>query len=202
VLYTGTEEQWNQIDFETENNQYFVEATRHYGMTGNEIIPANDALDTCTDDAVRVCTICDDIFFMPIQDGQHTWEAATCDTAKTCTVCAATEGEALGHHYGDWTQVKVPTTEETGLEERVCTNCGNKEQREVDKMEPAPTEPKPTEPAQTKPVQTAPAGGDAVEQEQGERGNSTLWIAVICGLGGVALGVFVMLIVLMKKKEK
>ena len=28
----------------------------------------------------------------------HSWVDATCDTPKTCTLCGATEGEALGHN--------------------------------------------------------------------------------------------------------
>ena len=31
----------------------------------------------------------------------HTWVAADCDTPKTCSVCQATEGEALGHTWVD-----------------------------------------------------------------------------------------------------
>jgi hypothetical protein len=30
----------------------------------------------------------------------HTWVNADCDTPKTCSVCGATEGEALGHSFG------------------------------------------------------------------------------------------------------
>ena len=29
----------------------------------------------------------------------HSWKAATCTAAKTCSTCGATEGEALGHSY-------------------------------------------------------------------------------------------------------
>ena len=31
--------------------------------------------------------------------GEHTWEDATCETPKTCSVCGKTEGEALGHNW-------------------------------------------------------------------------------------------------------
>lgn len=31
--------------------------------------------------------------------GEHSWDAADCDTPKTCTECGATEGAALGHSY-------------------------------------------------------------------------------------------------------
>lgn len=33
--------------------------------------------------------------------GEHTWIDATCTEPKTCSVCGKTEGEALGHTWGD-----------------------------------------------------------------------------------------------------
>lgn len=47
--------------------------------------------------------------------GAHDFAAADCDTAKTCTVCGATEGEALGHTWAD-ADCDTPKT---------CTVCGN-----------------------------------------------------------------------------
>ena len=38
----------------------------------------------------------------------HSWVDADCDTAKTCSVCGETEGEALGHTW----------------EENACSVCG------------------------------------------------------------------------------
>lgn len=45
---------------------------------------------------------------------QHTWEAATCVTPKTCTECGETEGEALGHAF----------TEASCTDPSACVNCG------------------------------------------------------------------------------
>ena len=56
----------------------------------------------------------------------HSWVDADCDTPKTCSVCAATEGEALGHSFGEWTVTKEATATETGEKERTCA-CGEKE---------------------------------------------------------------------------
>ncbi len=44
----------------------------------------------------------------------HTWEEATCETPKTCSVCGATEGEALGHTWEEAT-CETPKT---------CSVCG------------------------------------------------------------------------------
>jgi len=44
----------------------------------------------------------------------HTWTDATCTTAKTCSVCGATEGEANGH---TWTDATCTTA-------KTCSVCG------------------------------------------------------------------------------
>ena len=44
----------------------------------------------------------------------ETWNAATCETPKTCADCGVTEGEALGHAWADAT-CETPKT---------CSNCG------------------------------------------------------------------------------
>ncbi|MBE6555028.1 MAG: hypothetical protein E7663_02170 [Ruminococcaceae bacterium] len=45
--------------------------------------------DDCADTECNVCG--------ETRDSMHTWTEADCTTAKTCTVCGATEGSALGH---------------------------------------------------------------------------------------------------------
>lgn len=70
--------------------------------------------------------------------------------APTCTETGLTEGShcsvcgevivaqevvpALGHDFGEWTAVKEPTYFAKGLEERVCSRCGETEQRMTDKI--------------------------------------------------------------------
>lgn len=49
------------------------------------------------------------------------WAAATCTTAKTCFVCSATEGEALGHNYD--VNVVRPTCEAAGSITSTCKVC-------------------------------------------------------------------------------
>jgi len=66
----------------------------------------------------------------------HNWVEADCDTPKTCSVCKATEGEALGHDYIDAT-TEAPKT---------CKNCGATDGEPL----PKPAEPvTPDEPAET-----------------------------------------------------
>ena len=44
----------------------------------------------------------------------HNWQDATCTTAKTCTICGATEGSLAAHDYSAW----VPNGE--GMHIRIC----------------------------------------------------------------------------------
>lgn len=60
------------------------------------------------------CLDCDEIISNgeTISLADHNWVDADCDTPKTCSVCQATEGAALGH---DW-------TEDDGT--KTCARCG------------------------------------------------------------------------------
>ncbi len=56
----------------------------------------------------------------------HSWVEADCDTAKTCSVCGKTEGNALGHNIVVDEAVDA-TCEGTGLTEGShCTRCDDK----------------------------------------------------------------------------
>ena len=55
---------------------------------------------TCTEDGYTSYTCsCGDSYTEAVEATGHTWTDATCTTPKTCSVCSATEGEALGHAY-------------------------------------------------------------------------------------------------------
>lgn len=72
--------------------------------------------------------------------GSHSWDDATCEDPKTCSVCGATDGAALGHTWKDATCTKPKTCKECGetqgavlghdwvdatcLEPRYCDRCG------------------------------------------------------------------------------
>lgn len=55
---------------------------------GGNAAPVLESTAPPTTEAVSACEI-----------NGHTWEDATCEAAKTCTVCGETEGEALGHTW-------------------------------------------------------------------------------------------------------
>lgn len=55
---------------------------------------------------------------------KHEWAEATCTEPKTCTKCGETEGEALGHNWGEWEVSVEATPTSDGLKKRTCTLCG------------------------------------------------------------------------------
>ncbi len=125
-------------------------------------------------------------------------EEATCISEGTmtymCIGCGDNEGETkpislTDHSYGLWTEVKAPTTEEAGTEERKCIYCDEKEERKIAKLTVTPTEPS-TEPS-TEPAPTVPT-----EEEKDSSIGS--WIAGI-GIGALlAVGT----IVVYKKRNR
>lgn len=142
---------------------------------------------TCTQEGTQIytCTICQGSKEMTIPATGHSWQNATCETAKTCASCGQSEGGPLNHSFSEWTQIKAPTDTETGMEERVCSVCGQKEQHETPKLDPTPTEPQTTKPT---------------KEPNDDDGNATIIIAVCAAIGGLGIGGAAVLIVLKKKK--
>ena len=96
-----------------------VDATGH---TEGTPVSENNVAPTCgvkgSYESVVYCTVCNAELSRETVDvdptGNHTWDDATCTAPKTCSVCQATEGEALGHTGGTATCTDAP----------VCTACG------------------------------------------------------------------------------
>lgn len=72
---------------------------------------------TCTTTGIRtyICNGCSNSYTETISATGHKWITATCTAPKTCTVCDATDGNALGHTPG---LAATCTTDQT------CTVCG------------------------------------------------------------------------------
>lgn len=70
----------------------------------------------------------------------HNMADATCTAPETCTVCGTTEGEALGHTFGNWVVVKEATTTEEGEKTRTCA-CGETESETIPVIEETSEEP-------------------------------------------------------------
>ena len=74
-----------------------------------------------------VCA-CGDSYMDNFEDAlDHDMADATCTAPATCKRegCNHTEGDALGHEYGDWVVDKEATTSEEGLQTKTCSRCGD-----------------------------------------------------------------------------
>ncbi|MBR2320397.1 MAG: hypothetical protein IKA50_06420 [Clostridia bacterium] len=56
---------------------------------------------------------------------EHVWVDADCTTPKTCSLCGETEGEALGHSYGEATETVAPDCTNAGEQRSTCSACGD-----------------------------------------------------------------------------
>lgn len=61
----------------------------------------------------------------------HDWKAATCTEPKTCKRCQTTEGDPLGHDWGEWEIVIKPTDRKEGLQQRICRRDASHMEEEI-----------------------------------------------------------------------
>ncbi len=67
---------------------------------------------------------------------KHEWVEATCTEPKTCSKCGETEGEALGHNWGEWEVSVEATPGNIGLKARTCSRCAEEDTEvyEIERM--------------------------------------------------------------------
>lgn len=53
----------------------------------------------------------------------HSWIDATCTDPKTCHVCGATEGKAIGHNASEWSEWDINYDEAVNSRELTCIEC-------------------------------------------------------------------------------
>lgn len=132
----------------TDTSSVVIPATGHTPVTDKAVAA------TCTTSGKTAgshCSVCNTVIVAQntVSATGHTkttvkGKAATCtesgltDGVK-CSVCNTVLTQqntiaAAGHSYGQWTQVKAPTIEAEGSEERSCASCGAKESRSVSKL--------------------------------------------------------------------
>ena len=91
---------------------------------------------TCTEDGNidhYTCSGCDKLFgdvtglveidSVVIPATGHSFAAATCTTPKTCSVCNATEGKALGHSFTNYVSDDNATCTVDGTKTATCDRC-------------------------------------------------------------------------------
>lgn len=81
---------------------------------------------SCTTDGSKTygCTGCSHSYTETVPATGHTWTAATCTSAKTCSVCKTTSGEPLGHSYTSKV-TKAATCTTSGTETFTCSKCSD-----------------------------------------------------------------------------
>ena len=70
----------------------------------------------------------------------HTWEEATCTTAKVCSDCGETEGAPLGHTVESWETITEPSCTAEGEKSGICSRCGATVQEAIPKIDHTPGE--------------------------------------------------------------
>ena len=104
VYYGGTQEQWNNVFVDEENNSALDFATIHYAEAEHTHTYTTEVTDpTCT------------------EDGFTTYTCECGDSYVSDTV------EALGHDWSEWTVTVEPTASSQGTKSRECANCGETE---------------------------------------------------------------------------
>ncbi|MBQ7415793.1 MAG: starch-binding protein, partial [Oscillospiraceae bacterium] len=97
-----------------ENGAYINKADCNHSYSSVVTAP------TCTTAGYTTytCTVCGDSYTGNVVAALgHSWTDATCTAPKTCSICGATEGEALGHEAYTYAYAD-------GVHTLTCTKCG------------------------------------------------------------------------------
>ncbi len=80
------------------------------------------------------CKACDEKKTESLPAKGHDWTAANCTAARTCSACHKTDGEPLGHAWGDWTITTSATCTTDGEKKRSCQrdDCMAMETEKID----------------------------------------------------------------------
>ncbi len=109
-----------------------------YGEVLGHDLVIDEAKDpTCTEAGLTAGEHCSRCDYKVAQEAVnalgHKWNEATCTSAKTCSVCEATEGEALKHSYNAGVVTTEPSCTEKGIKTFTCTaeGCGHSYTEEI-----------------------------------------------------------------------
>ncbi len=150
VYYTGTEEDWNNID-DLGNNAPLFDATIHYNSTvhTHSYVKVGEVATTCDEDGYTTYTCeCGHSYKGDyVKETGHSYDNGvvttkpTCDVdgvkTFTCATCSGTYTEAVthsGHSYDDGVVTKDPTCTVEGVKTFTCATCGDTYTEAVDKI--------------------------------------------------------------------
>lgn len=165
VYYLGNEKEWNKIEIDEVNNWLLnadIHFHNHIDVNSDSycdecgrlcehdfITKTENATCTVNGYSMKVCSLCGCIRSTEIYEATghklsdwSEYRKATCtvdgENRKNCQNCDYYEYEtvtAIGHRWGEWTLAREPSLLETGIETSVCAVCGEKQTRELPKMQ-------------------------------------------------------------------
>ncbi len=152
VYYPGTEEEWNDVEIET-NNSALLNATIHFEHEHEHVYEVSTIWSepTCTregDGSLR-CVECDWLTEGIIPALGHSWDEGVVTTAPTevedgvmtytCTRCEDTYTEVLpatvSHEWDSGVVTKEPTCAEEGIKTYTCNECGMEKTKTIPMVE-------------------------------------------------------------------
>ncbi len=149
IYYNGTEEEWNGIIIE-EGNESLFNATIHF-LKESEHTHSYSSLvtkePTCKETGVMNYTCsCGDTYteVIPMKEHNavHDITPSTCKVAGMeydfCSSCGETFNVKIlplnAHTWGEWQVTTPPTASNEGISTRVCSVCGEKETKLIQKL--------------------------------------------------------------------
>lgn len=123
------------VSFTKSNNNVQVNYLNgQFYLTGKEVGTTTISFSTPASATWLAATATINIIVKPNPCVSHSYKAATCTSPKTCTVCGATEGNALGHSWNSGTITTQPTTSTTGIKTYTCTRCNDTKPEIIPKL--------------------------------------------------------------------
>lgn len=145
--YTDTDSQnkVNQISVMITDKEYTADDARvlYYGAlksiengSGTDASSGDTQSGTGTDASVSDTQSGTGTFTLPkdLPEGYKLYLVAECVTDGQHSDYASKPAEIRFHTWSDWSTVKEPTIQETGLRERTCSGCGQTEQETLPKI--------------------------------------------------------------------
>lgn len=132
--YTFRYGNWGWINLGSFTYKRHVESYKPSHQMGNWYV-SKKAFCVEKGEERRDCQRCDYFETRDVNGtGHRNTTKADCYNPSYCTDCGAQISPALGHSFGNWTQVTAATCTAPGSEKRVCTRCGKTETRTVNAL--------------------------------------------------------------------
>ena len=103
------------------NNQQYSKGNETGAGTQNTVKECEHTWKAATCVDAKTCTKCGKREGSPLG---HRWQPATCTKAMTCSVCGKTDGSPAGHKVSEYIVTLEATCGTSGKEEGTCSVCG------------------------------------------------------------------------------